>query len=173
NTQVNVMTHVARAKKARGATFVVVDPYRTGTAQQADIHLMLRPGTDAALACAVMHVMFAEGLADRDYLARYTDDPAGLERHLATRGPDWAAPITGLSVAEIVAFARLYGRTARAYLRVAYGFARSRTGAAGVHAVSCLPAVGGKWKHAGGGALWNFGQTYCWNKTLIEGLDVL
>ncbi|MFM8988705.1 MAG: molybdopterin-dependent oxidoreductase, partial [Alphaproteobacteria bacterium] len=105
-TQVNFMTHVARARKERGATFWVVDPYRTPTAQVADHHLMLRPGTDGALACAVMHVLFAEGMADRGFLASHTDDPEGLERHLATRTPEWAAGITGLDVEDIRAFAR-------------------------------------------------------------------
>lgn len=171
-TQVNLMSHVARARKERGARFVVVDPYRTPTAQVADQHVMLRPGTDAALACAMMHVMFKEGFADRDYLARYADDPAGLERHLETRTPEWAAAITGLAVDEIVALARDYGRTQRAFIRVGYGFSRSRNGASMVHAVSCLPTVGGKWRHKGGGALWNFGQSYRWDKTLIEGLDM-
>ncbi|MBM3522146.1 MAG: molybdopterin oxidoreductase family protein [Alphaproteobacteria bacterium] len=170
-TQVNLMAHVSRARKERGAKFIVIDPYRTPTAQVADQHIMLRPGTDGALACAVMHVMFKEGFADRDYLARYTDDPVGLEAHLATRTPEWAAAITGLAVEEILGFAREYGRVERAYLRVGYGFSRSRNGAANVHAVSCLPAVGGKWKHRGGGAFWNFGHTYRWDKTMIEGLD--
>ena len=126
NTQVNVMTHIARARKERGAKLVVIDPYRTGTAQQADLHLALRPGTDAALACAVMHVAFRDGHADRAYMARYADDPAALEAHLATRGPDWAAGITGLSVEEIERFAVLYGRTQRSFIRVGYGFSRLR-----------------------------------------------
>ena len=91
STQVNVMTHIAKARKERGAKLVVVDPYRTGTAEIADMHLAPLPGTDGALACAVMHVLFKEGYADRAYLARYTDDPAGLEAHLESRGPDWAA----------------------------------------------------------------------------------
>ncbi|HKM62947.1 MAG TPA: molybdopterin-dependent oxidoreductase, partial [Acidisphaera sp.] len=77
-TQVNVMTHIARARKERGARLIVVDPYRTGTAQVADEHIMLRPGTDGALACAVMHVAFRDGFADRDYMARYADAPAAL-----------------------------------------------------------------------------------------------
>ena len=87
STQVNVMTHIAQAQKERGAQLVVVDPYRTGTAEVADIHLAPLPGTDGALACAVMHVLFKEGYADRAYLARYADDPAGLEAHLASARP--------------------------------------------------------------------------------------
>ena len=90
NTQVNVMTHAMRAKK-RGAKLVVVDPYRTGTAEQADIHLAVRPGTDGALAVAVMHVLFKEGYADWEYLRRYTDAPDELAAHVATRTPEWAA----------------------------------------------------------------------------------
>ena len=170
NTQVNVMAHAMRAKK-RGATLVVVDPYRTGTAERADIHLALRPGTDGALACAVMHVLFAEGFADRDYLQRYTDAPAELEAHLRSRTPQWAAAITGLSADEIIAFARLYGRTGKSFIRCHHGFSRSRNGAVNMHAVSCLPAVTGAWQHRGGGAL--YGQTglHAVDKTLIEGLD--
>src|SRR5689334_15997893 len=172
-TQVNVMTHIARARKERGAKLVVVDPYRTGTAAVADIHLALRPGTDAALACAVMHVAFRDGYADRDYLARSSDYPAGLEAHLATRSPEWAAAITGLSAEQIEQFARLYCATQRAYIRIGYGFARSRNGAASMHAVTCLPTVTGKWQHEGAGALWSYRSIYNWDKTLIEGLDAV
>ncbi len=171
NTQVNVMTHVAHARKTRGAKFIVVDPYRTGTAAMADMHLMVRPGTDGALACAVMHVLFRDGHADRDYLAKHTDFPAGLEAHLKSRDPAWAERITGVPAAQIEDFAALYGRTKNAYLRVGYGFARSRNGATNTHAVACLPAVTGAWKYKGGGAHWSYGSIYRWNKTLIEGLD--
>jgi anaerobic selenocysteine-containing dehydrogenase len=171
-TQVNVMTHVTRARKERGAKLVVIDPYRTGTAQAADLHLAPLPGTDGALACAVMHVAFRDNRADRAYMARYTDCPEALEAHLQTRGPDWASGITGLSVAEIETFAQLYTSTPRSYLRVGYGFSRMRNGAANLHAVSCLPAVTGAWQHEGGGALWNNRAIYHWDKTLIEGLDV-
>jgi anaerobic selenocysteine-containing dehydrogenase len=135
NTQVNVMTHVTRAQR-RGAPLVVVDPYRTGTAERADVHLALRPGTDGALACAVMHVLLAEGYADWPYMRRYTDAPDELAAHLRTRTPAWAAEITGLPVDEIVAFARLYGRTKRSFIRCHHGFSRSRNGAASMHAVS-------------------------------------
>ena len=171
STQVNVMHHVTRARKQRGAKLVVIDPYRSPTAAVADLHLAPRPGTDGALACAVMHVAFRDGHADRDYMARFADCPAALEAHLATRGPAWAAAITGLSVAEIEDFARLYGTTRRAYIRAGYGFARSRNGAANMHAVTCLPTVTGAWQHPGGGALWSNRGLYHWDKTLIEGLD--
>jgi anaerobic selenocysteine-containing dehydrogenase len=170
-TQVNVMTHVSRARKERGARFVVIDPYRTGTAAVADLHLAPRPGTDGALACAVMHIAFRDGHADRDYMARYADCPDRLEAHLQSRGPDWAAAITGLSVAAIEDFARLYCTTKRSFIRVGYGFSRSRNGAAMLHAVASLPTVLGAWQHEGGGALWNVRGIYHWDKTLIMGLD--
>jgi anaerobic selenocysteine-containing dehydrogenase len=173
STQVNVMTHVATARKKRGAKLVVVDPYRTATAEQADLHLAPLPGTDGALACAVMHVLFKEGYADRDYMARYTDHPEGLETHLATRDPAWAARITGLAEDDILAFARLYGRTKRSYIRVGYGFSRSRNGAAQLFAVTCLPAVTGAWAYEGGGALYSNLGLVALDLTLIEGLDRL
>jgi anaerobic selenocysteine-containing dehydrogenase len=173
STQVNVMTHVAQAKKERGARLVVVDPYRTGTAEIADLHLAPLPGTDGALACAVMHVLFKEGYADRAYLARYADDPAGLEAHLRARDPSWASRITGLSEAEIVDFARLYGRTKRSYIRLGYGFSRSRNGAAQMFAVTCLPTVAGAWQYEGGGAHYSNHGMLPLDLTLIEGLDVV
>ena len=172
-TQVNVMTHIAKARKTRGAKLIVVDPYRNATAEVADQHICPRPGTDGALACAMMHVLFAEGFADRDYLARYTDVPDELEAHLKTRTPAWAARITGLDEDEITAFARTYGRTDRSYLRLGYGFARSRNGAANMHAASCLAAVTGAWRHKGGGALFSQADIYHLDTTLIEGLDAL
>ena len=172
-TQINVMIHIARARQGRGAKLVVVDCYQSGTAAVADLFLCLRPGTDAALACAVMHCAFRDGHADRDYLRRYTDSPADLETHLADRGPVWAAAITGLSVEAIEIFARLYNTTERAYIRLGYGFTRSRNGSAAMHAVTCLPAVTGAWVHEGGGAFWSNRAGYHWNKTMIEGLDAL
>ena len=172
STQVNAMTHIQRARKTRGAELVVVDPYRTRTAQVADMHLAPRPGTDAALACAVMHVLFRDGHADRAFMAERTDCPDRLEAHLRPRTPEWAAAITGLSAREIEAFAKLYGETERSYIRVGYGFSRSRNGAVAVHAVSCLPSVTGAWKREGGGAFFSNADIYGWDKTLIEGLDV-
>ena len=152
STQVNVMTHVARARKKRGTRLVVVDVYRTPTVEQADLALVLKPGSDAALALAVMNVLLTEGMVDRDYLARLTDFDAETERHILTRTPQWAAEITGLAADDIVAFARLYGSTRKSFIRAGFGFTRTRNGASAMHAVSCLPAMTGAWAEKGGGA---------------------
>ncbi len=151
-TQVNVMTHAVKARKERGARIVVIDIYENATVKQADMGLVLKPGTDGALACAVMHVLFRDNLADRAYLEKYTDDPKGLEAHLAERTPQWAAAITGLSVEEIEAFARLIGTTKRTFFRLGYGFARQRNGSVNMHAALSIAAVTGCWQYEGGGA---------------------
>lgn len=106
-------------------------------------------------------------------MARYADVPDELERHLETRTPAWAAAITGLDEEAIVGFARLYGSTRRSFLRLGYGFSRSRNGSAQMHAVSCLPVVTGAWAHEGGGALYSNSAIYRLDKTLIEGRDRL
>ena len=173
STQVNAMTHIAKARKQRGAKLVVVDVYRTPTIEAADIGLVLRPGTDGALALAMMHVLLKEGFADRDYLARFTDFGADIVGHLADKTPEWAAGVTGLSVTEIVDFARLYGRTPRSFLRLGFGFTRSRNGASAMHAVSCLPAITGAWKHRGGGAFFINWDIWQLDLRLAHGLDFL
>lgn len=170
-TQVNLMTHATQARKQRGAKIVAIDIYETETMRQADLALRLRPGTDGALACAVMHILFRDGLADRAYLARYADAPAELEAHLATRDPHWASAITGLDVASIEAFAALVGRTKRTFFRLGYGFSRQRNGAANMHAALCVPTVLGAWAHEGGGAFHSNSGIFKLDKTMIEGLD--
>ncbi|MFL5060887.1 MAG: molybdopterin-dependent oxidoreductase [Xanthobacteraceae bacterium] len=171
STQVNVMTHAVRARKERGAKIVAVDIYMNGTMEQADLAVLVRPGTDAALACAVMHCLFRDGKADWDYLDRYTDAPRELVEHLRTRTPEWAAALTGCPVETIEAFAALVGERKRAYFRLGYGFSRSRNGAVNMHAASCIPAVTGAWRYPGGGAFHNNADIYHWNKSMIEGHD--
>ena len=151
---------------------MVVDPYRTPTAAVADLHLAPRPGTDGALACAVMHVAFRDGYADRAYMARIcrlSGRPGGASGDRA--GRTGQAAITGLPVPQIEEFARLYGATQRSYIRRATASRAARNGVANMHAVSCLPTVTGAWQHEGGGALWSNRGMYHWDKTLIEGLD--
>ena len=172
NTQVNVMTHATRARKERGAKIVAVDVYMNGTMRQADLPVLIRPGTDGALACAVMHCLFRDNKADWDYLDRYTDAPRELAAHLRTRDPQWASQITGAPVETIEAFARLVGENKRAYFRLGYGFSRSRNGAINMHAASCIAAVTGAWRLEGGGAFHNNGAVFHLNTRLIEGTDL-
>ncbi len=171
NTQVNVMTHAIRARKERGAKIVVIDTYRTGTAEQADLFLCVRPGTDAALACGVMHVLFRDGFADHEWMAVNTDDPQALEHHLKDKTPAWAESVCGVPADEIEAFAHLIGETPRTYLRLGYGFCRGRNGAMSMHAASCISSVTGSWRHEGGGSFHNNGAIYHWDRTVLEGLD--
>jgi anaerobic selenocysteine-containing dehydrogenase len=172
NTQVNVMTHATRARKERGAKIAVVDVYMNSTMKQADLPVLIRPGTDAALACAVMHCLFRDGKADWDYLERYTDAPHELAEHVRTRGPDWASKITGCSVETIEAFAGLIGERPRTFFRLGYGFSRSRNGAVNMHAASCIAAVTGAWRYEGGGAFHNNGAIFHLDTSLIDGSDM-
>src|SRR6266851_3250123 len=122
-----ICANVARIGFAIGTGKIAgVDVYNNDTMKQADIKIILRPGTDGAFACGVMQVLFREGLADRGYMDRYTDCPDELEAHLSTRTPEWASAICGVPVAEIEAFARLVGETKRTFFRLGYGFTRSR-----------------------------------------------
>ncbi|MCB1482586.1 MAG: molybdopterin-dependent oxidoreductase, partial [Rhodobiaceae bacterium] len=171
STQVNVMTHATKARKERGAKIVVIDVYMNDTMKQADLALCLKPGSDGALACAVMHCLFRDGHADREYMAEFADCPDELEAHLKTRGPDWAAPITGLSVEQIDAFAALLGERKRTFLRLGYGFTRSRNGAVNMHAASCIATVMGSWPLEGGGAFHNNGAIYNLNNNITTAAD--
>jgi anaerobic selenocysteine-containing dehydrogenase len=172
NTQVNVMTHATRARKERGAKIVAIDIYMNSTMRQADLPVLIRPGTDGALACAVMHCLFRDQKADWDYLDRYTDVPRELAEHLRTRDPEWASQITGCPTKTIEAFARLVGERKRAYFRLGYGFSRSRNGALNMHAASCIAAVTGAWRYEGGGAFHNNGAIFHFDNSLIDGSDV-
>ncbi|MDP6706306.1 MAG: molybdopterin oxidoreductase family protein [Alphaproteobacteria bacterium] len=170
-TNVNLMSHIQRARKQRGAKLAVIDVYATPTVESADRAIILRPGTDGALALAMMNVILAEGLADQDFLARLTDFDDTVARHIATRTPDWAAAITGVPAEEIVDFARAYGHADRAFLRLGLGFTRARNGAAAMHAVTCLPALTGAWKQKGGGAFFAHLEGWGLDLTLAHGLD--
>lgn len=173
HTQVNVMTHAMRARKERGAPIVVVDVYMNETMRQADIALLVRPGTDGALACGIMHVLLCKNLADRAYLAEFTDFNPEFEAHLATRTPEWAEAICGVPAAEIEAVARLFGEKKRAFFRLGYGFSRQRNGAVNMHAALCIPTLIGAWQHEGGGAFHSNSGTYGLVKRRIEGTDVV
>ncbi len=169
STQVNVMTHATKARKNRGAKIVVIDVYQNDTMKKADLALCLKPGTDAALASAVMHCLFRDGNADREFLNQYSNEPAALESHLQTRTPQWASEITGLSVEEIETFAALLGEHPKSFLRLGYGFTRTRNGAVNMHAACCIATVMGSWQYKGGGAFFSNAEIYGLNGSLIKG----
>lgn len=140
-----------REAKSRGATVVVVDPVRTRTADAADWHLAIRPGSDATLALAMMHVIISEGLVDEDYVARYAVGFDELKARAAGYAPEAVADAVGLPAAEIVRFARAYATTSPSLLRPLIGIEHHRNGAMQFRALACLPVLTGAWRHRGGG----------------------
>ena len=149
-SNVHLWNHIQAARKA-GGKLIVIDPARTRTARAADEWIPIHPGTDGALALAMMHVIIAEGLHDADYVARYT---VGFEE-LAARVADWtperAAAITGIPAARIRDLARDYATTQPTAIRINYGIQRHAGGGMAVRNIACLPALVGAWRHAGGG----------------------
>jgi anaerobic selenocysteine-containing dehydrogenase len=149
-SNVHLWNFIQDARKS-GATVIVIDPARTRTARAADEWIPIHPGTDGALALAMMQVIISEGLHDADYLARYT---VGFEE-LAARVADWtperAAAITGVPAERIRRLARQYATTQPAAIRINYGIQRHAGGGMAVRTVACLPALIGAWRHLGGG----------------------
>lgn len=152
SSNVHLWPFIEEARQ-RGARLVTVDPYRSRTAEKSDQHLALYPGTDAALALGVMHVLFREGLEDRDYLERYTLGSEQLRARAREWTPERAAATTGLTAAEIEAFALQYGSTRPTAIRLNYGLNRHAGGGMAVRTIACLPAVTGAWRDVGGGLL--------------------
>jgi anaerobic selenocysteine-containing dehydrogenase len=171
-THINLMTLVKEAK-ARGARIVCIDPYRTRTARQADEHLMIRSGTDGALALGLMHVLIADDLLDHDYIARATLGFEALRDHVASYTPERVATITGLPAGAIVELARRYGRTRASYLRVGIGLSRHENGGMTCRAIACLPALTGAYAHPHGGALLGSSGAFGSGDTVLERRDLL
>ncbi|HXG04310.1 MAG TPA: molybdopterin oxidoreductase family protein [Candidatus Binatia bacterium] len=171
-TSVNVMTLVKQARQ-RGAWVVCIDPYRTATAEQADEHLMIRPGTDTALALAVMHVLVGEGRVDHDYIARATVGYERLAEHVKAHPPEWAAGITGLPADRILAFARRYGASPRSFIRVGIGLSRHLNGGMACRTIACLPALTGAWADPHGGALLSSGGAFGTGHRVLERPDLM
>jgi anaerobic selenocysteine-containing dehydrogenase len=171
-THINVMTLVKEAR-SRGARIVCIDPYRTRTARQADEHLMIRSGTDGALALGLMHVLIREDLLDHEYIARATLGFEALREHVAAYPPERVATITGLPADAIVDLARRYGRTRASYLRVGIGLSRHENGGMTCRAIACLPALTGAYAHPHGGALLGSSGAFGPGDTVLERRDLL
>jgi anaerobic selenocysteine-containing dehydrogenase len=172
SSNVHLWPFIEEARR-RGARFVAVDPYRSRTAEKADAHLALLPGTDAALALGVMHAIFRDGLEDRDYIDEYTNGVEALKERAREWAPERAAQITGLPAAEIEAFAREYATTQPSAIRINYGLNRHAGAGTAVRTISSLPALTGAWRHPGGGMLLSTSGTFPVDSEALERPDLI
>lgn len=152
STNAHLWPFVDQARK-QGAKLVVIDPVKTGTTAMADLHLRPRPGTDGALALAMIHVIIREGLVDRDYVDRHTIGFDELSAHVAPYTPAFAAAETGIDAEVIRTLARDYATAQPSAIRIGVAIERSAGGGQLVRAIACLPALVGAWRRPGGGLL--------------------
>jgi anaerobic selenocysteine-containing dehydrogenase len=162
---------ILEARK-RGAPIICIDPIQTRTAQQCDEWLPIRPGTDAALALGMMHVLFAEGLEDRDFLERHTLGHEELRARAAEWTPARTAETTGLSLDAIVSLARRFGRARAAFIRVNYGLQRHAGGGMAVRTIACLPAITGHWRRPGGGVQLSTSANFQFDRAALQRPDL-
>jgi anaerobic selenocysteine-containing dehydrogenase len=165
-------TRVQEAKR-RGAKVIAIDPYRSLTAEKCDEHIAPLPGTDAALALGMMHVIIGEDRYDRDYVGRYTLGFEALATRVKDYPPEKVARITGVPAERIVALARDYASTRPAAIRVSYGLQRYTGGASAMRTITCLPALTGAWRDPAGGILLSTGGWVDMNSAALERPDLL
>jgi anaerobic selenocysteine-containing dehydrogenase len=160
NTNSHLWSRMIDARNA-GATIVTIDPFKSPTAQRSDWHIPIRPGTDAALALGLMHVLWRDGLTDDDYLNRATIGADLLKQRVATEyPPEKVAAITGLDVQTITTLAHRLAREQTSLIRLNYGMQRHYGGGMAVRTIACLPAIIGSWRYPGGGAMLSSSGTY-------------
>ncbi|MGA0047370.1 MAG: molybdopterin-containing oxidoreductase family protein, partial [Methylophilaceae bacterium] len=145
--------HIIKEAQKNGSKVVVIDSYASRTAKEADWHICPKPGTDGALAMAMMHVIIEEGLVDQDYVDNYTVGYPELAELAKQRTPEWAAEITGIPAADIRKLAREYATTQPSAIRIGVALEKSYGGSQAIRAVTALPALTGAWRHVGGGIL--------------------
>ena len=162
---------ILRARE-NGARLLAIDPLRTRTAAQCDEWLPIRPGTDAALALGMMHVIFAERLEDRDYLERYTVGHEELRTRAAEYPPERVAAITGIDAGRVAALGREYGTARAAFLRLNYGLQRHGGGGMAVRTIACLPALTGHWRRPGGGVQLSTSANFEFDRRALERPDL-
>jgi anaerobic selenocysteine-containing dehydrogenase len=150
STNLHLWPIIAEARR-RGAKVVVIDPMRNRTAEEADWHLPIRPGTDGALALGMINVIINEHLTDNDYVEKYTVGYSELKRRAEEYPPELVSNITGIPAADIVQLAREYASAQPAAIRFGVGIERQPGGGQCVRAISCLPALVGAWRKPGGG----------------------
>ncbi|VVE82165.1 molybdopterin-containing oxidoreductase family protein [Pandoraea sputorum] len=144
---------IAQEAKRRGAKLIAIDPYRSLTAEKCHQHIALLPGTDAALALGMMHVLIAEDLVDHEYIARHTVGYSELKDRVRRYTPARVAEICGIPEETVTTLAREYASAKPAAIRLNYGMQRARGGGQATRAVACLPALIGAWRDPAGGLL--------------------
>src|SRR5512134_1857701 len=159
--------------KRRGAKVIAIDPYRSLSAEKCTQHVAPLPGTDGALALGMMHVLVAENLIDRDYIARYTLGFDEFAARLREYPPEWAARTCGLEVEEVAQLARDYGSMKPAAIRLNYGMQRHAGGGIAARNIACLPALTGAWRDAAGGIVLTTADFYKFDHAGLERPDLL
>ena len=163
----------AQQAKRNGAKLVCIDPRKSETADKCHEHIALRPGTDAALALALMHELIAHDWLDHDYIARHTLGWEPLRERALQWPPERAAEVCGIPVEQIRQLARDYGTTKPAAIRLNYGMQRVRGGGNAVRAVACLPALTGAWRHRAGGMLLSSSGQFPVQRAVLQRPDLM
>jgi anaerobic selenocysteine-containing dehydrogenase len=171
-SNLHLWSRIQEAKR-HGAELIAIDPYRSLTAEKCHRHLALLPGTDAALALGMMHVLIAEDLLDHDYVARHTLGFEALKERVREYPPQRVARITGLAADDVIALARDYGTIKPAVIRLNYGMQRHAGGGMAIRTAACLPALIGAWRSPAGGALLSSSGTYPIDHNALERPDLM
>jgi anaerobic selenocysteine-containing dehydrogenase len=164
---------IAQQAKRGGAKLVCIDPRKSETAEKCHEHIQLLPGTDAALALALMHELITHGWLDHDYITRHTVGWERLRERALQWPPERTAQVCGVPVEQIRQLARDYGTTQPAAIRLNYGMQRVHGGANAVRAVACLPALTGAWRHRAGGVLLSSSGQFPVDRAALQRPDLL
>jgi anaerobic selenocysteine-containing dehydrogenase len=159
--------------KRRGAKLVAIDPWRSQTAEKCHQHVQVLPGTDAALALGMMHVIVGEGLHDRDYVDRYSLGFEALAERVKQYPPQKVAQICGITVEEVLTLAREYASVKPAAIRINYGLQRHSGGGMAARTIACLPALVGAWRDAAGGFVLTTADFYAFDHKTLERPDLV
>jgi len=169
---VHLWPFIVEARR-RGAKLVVIDPYRTRTAECADWYLPINPGTDAALALGMMHVIIGENLHDADYVSKYTLGFEELREKVKQYPPERVAQWTGISADDIRKLAREYATVRPSVIRLNYGVQRSEGGGMATRAITMLPCITGGWKEVGGGLQLSTSGSFGLNSEGLKRTDLM
>jgi len=171
-SNIHLWRYILKAR-SRGAKIVTIDPLRTRTGDHSDEHIAIMPGTDGALALAMMHIIIRDGLEDRDYIGRYTVGFDALRARVQEYPPSRVSEITGISESTIERLTREYATQSPAFIRVNYGLQRHAGGGMAVRNIFCLPALIGAWRFPGGGAVLSTSGFFKYNYAALERPDLI